>query len=93
LNTKSPTALKVTLRQMGEGASLDFRACMCMELGLSLKFVADHDFTEGVRALLIDRDNAPKWQPDTLSAISDDMVAGYFVPLGENERLTFLEER
>ncbi len=93
LNTKSPTALKVTLHQMREGKNLDFRACMRMELGLSLKFVAGHDFTEGVRALLVDRDNTPHWQPDSLSAVSDDMVAGYFVPLGKDESLTFLEER
>ena len=78
---------------MREGKNLDFRACMRMELGLSLKFVAGHDFTEGVRALLVDRDNTPHWQPDSLSAVSDDMVAGYFVPLGKDESLTFLEER
>jgi enoyl-CoA hydratase/carnithine racemase len=93
LNTKSPTALKVTLRQMSEGANMNFRTCMRMELGLSLKFVAGHDFTEGVRALLVDRDNAPQWQPDRLAAVSDDRVAGYFVPLGEADRLSFLEER
>ena len=91
LNSKSPTALKVTLRQMGEGQSLDFRAAMRMELGLSVKFVAGHDFTEGVRALLVDRDNTPNWQPDSLSAVSEDMVAGYFVPLAEDQRLNFLE--
>ncbi|PHS20989.1 MAG: enoyl-CoA hydratase [Robiginitomaculum sp.] len=91
LNAKSPTALKVTLRQMHEGENMDFRTCMGMELGLSLKFVAGHDFTEGVRALLVDRDNAPQWQPDRLTGVSDDMVAGYFVPLDETDRLHFLK--
>ncbi|PHS24868.1 MAG: enoyl-CoA hydratase [Robiginitomaculum sp.] len=92
LKSKSPTALKVTLRQMCEGQNLNFRAAMRMELGLSVKFVAGHDFTEGVRALLVDRDNAPNWQPDSLSAVSDDMVAGYFVPLTIDERLNFQDE-
>ncbi len=90
LHGKSPTALKVTRKQMREGQNMKFRPCMDMELGLSLKFVAGHDFAEGVRALLVDRDNHPDWQPDSLSAIHEDDVSAYFVPLPENERLTFL---
>ncbi|VAV91297.1 3-hydroxyisobutyryl-CoA hydrolase, partial [hydrothermal vent metagenome] len=91
LSGKSPTALKVTLRQMQEGANLDFRSAMRMELGLSMQFVAGVDFYEGVRALLIDRDNAPIWQPDHLSDVSEAVVNGYFVPLQQSEELGFLE--
>ena len=91
LRSKSPTALKITLRQMREGANLDFRSCMKMELGLSLACVAGADFAEGVRAVLIDRDNAPKWQPARLDAVSDDDVARYFIPLPADQALTFLE--
>jgi enoyl-CoA hydratase/carnithine racemase len=89
LNSKSPTALKVTFRQMHEGQNMRFSECMKMELGLSLKFVAGHDFVEGVRALLIDRDNAPQWQPAKLSGVTEDDVAAYFVPLDEEQTLTF----
>ncbi len=91
LSTKSPTALKVTLQQMLVGEKLEFRAAMQMELGLSMKFVAGIDFYEGVRALLIDRDNAPLWQPAKLADISDESVAGYFEQLPESEALSFIE--
>ncbi len=91
LNSKSPMALKVTLQQMCEGQNMGFRACMAMELGLSLTFVAGNDFAEGVRALLVDRDNAPLWRPSRLDKINKDDVAGYFIPLPENQYLTFLD--
>ncbi|PHR54629.1 MAG: enoyl-CoA hydratase [Robiginitomaculum sp.] len=91
LSGKSPTALKVTLRQMKEGGNLDFRACMQMELGLSMKFVAGMDFYEGVRALLIDRDNTPVWDPDHLGDVSDADVSEYFIPLDDANALQFLK--
>ncbi|MCF6292873.1 MAG: enoyl-CoA hydratase/isomerase family protein [Robiginitomaculum sp.] len=90
LAKKSPTALKITERQMIEGENLDFRSAMQMELGISMKFIEDVDFYEGVRALLIDRDNMPVWQPAHLSDISEDKVAQYFTPLSGREELTFL---
>jgi enoyl-CoA hydratase len=90
LLSKSPTALKVTLRQMREGANLSFRDCMNMELGLSMQFVEGADFYEGVRALLIDRDNQPVWQPDHLGDISDATVSTYFSPLPDEKKLKFL---
>lgn len=90
LGSKSPTALKVTARQMIEGKDLDFRSCMQLELGLSMKFIEAVDFYEGVRALLIDRDNMPVWQPAHLSDISEDTVAEYFTPLSSREELVFL---
>jgi len=90
LAKKSPTALKITARQMIEGENLDFRSAMQMELGISMKFIEDMDFYEGVRALLIDRDNMPVWQPAHLSDISEDKVAKYFTPLSGREELTFI---
>ncbi len=89
---KSPTSLKVTLKQMRLGKTMSFRECMRMELGLSLKFVAGHDFPEGVRALLIERDNDPQWWPNSLFAITDEMVQDYFEPLPPAEALTFIDE-
>lgn len=90
LTTKSPTALKVTLRQMTEGANIRFRAAMAMELGLSMKFVEGVDFYEGVRALLIDRDNAPTWSPAHLADISETTITDYFVPLSGSQKLSFI---
>jgi len=91
LNTKSPTALKVTLRQMIAGEKLGFRDAMQMEFSLSMKFVDGVDFYEGVRALLIDRDNAPLWNPKKLADVSDAVVSNYFEPLAPPEALSFVE--
>jgi enoyl-CoA hydratase len=82
---KSPTALKVTFRQIREGASLSFEECMKMEWRIANRCAAGHDFYEGVRALLIDKDNAPRWKPAGLAEVSDEDVAAYFAPLPGGE--------
>ncbi len=82
---KSPTSQKIAYFQLGEGAAKDFDACMVMEYRLSQHVMAGHDFFEGVRALIVDKDNAPHWQPDTLAEIDDAAVAAYFAPLGEGD--------
>jgi enoyl-CoA hydratase len=78
---KSPTSLAVTFRQLCEGATLDFDSAMRLEYRLVQRFMAGHDFREGVRASLIDRDRRPRWCPDRLDDVSDAMVDGYFAPL------------
>lgn len=85
IHTKSPTSLKVAFRQIREGKSLSFDECMKMEYRMVNRIVAGHDFYEGVRAVIIDKDNAPKWQPAALSGVSDKDVDAYFAPLGEEE--------
>ena len=82
---KSPTSLKVAYRQIREGAKLDFDDCMRMEFRMVNRVVAGHDFYEGVRAAIIDKDGAPKWQPSVLADVGDSNVAAYFAPLGEKE--------
>ena len=47
-----------------------------------------HDFIEGVRALIVDKDNSPKWNPPTPEAVTDDWVDAIFAPLPENEKWT-----
>ncbi|MFP6745759.1 MAG: enoyl-CoA hydratase/isomerase family protein, partial [Alphaproteobacteria bacterium] len=81
LGTKSPTSLKVAFRQIREGASLDFAGAMGLEYRLSQRFCAAHDFREGVRAVVIDKDHKPQWRPPDLSAVSEADVDAYFAPL------------
>ena len=85
LKGKSPTSMKVTFRQIREGANLTFEDCMKMEWRIANRCAAGHDFYEGVRALLIDKDNAPRWSPATLAEVTDDDVAAYFAPLAGKE--------
>jgi enoyl-CoA hydratase len=85
LRAKSPTSLKVTFRQIREGARLEFDDCMRMEYRMVNRIVAGHDFYEGVRAAIIDKDGAPKWQPADLAGVGESDVEAYFAPLRDKE--------
>jgi enoyl-CoA hydratase len=85
IRKKSPTSIKLTFRQLKEGTKLSFDDCMRMEFRMVSRVVAGHDFYEGVRATIIDKDGAPKWEPDDLSAVSDASIDSYFAPLEERE--------
>lgn len=86
LKTKSPTSVAVTLAALRKGADLDFRGVMNQDLRVSMRFLAQaSDFYEGVRAVLIDKDNAPNWGAQT----SD--VEGYFEILGDDEEMSFFD--
>lgn len=85
LGGKSPTSLKVTLEQIRRGAALGFEDCMIMEYRMSQACMAGHDFHEGVRALLIDKDKRPNWRPPLLSEVSREMVEAHFAPLGPGD--------
>lgn len=86
LLTKSPETVKVALRQLREGAKMaTFEDNMRMEYRIGWRKVQSHDFQEGVRAVIIDKDNAPVWAPAALEQVSDSAVAEYFASLGEDE--------
>ncbi len=85
LKTKSPTSLKVAFRQVREGKQLDFEQCMQLEFRLTNRFMRGHDFYEGVRAVIVEKDNAPKWNPPTLDGVSASNVAAYFAPLNAGD--------
>jgi enoyl-CoA hydratase len=85
LLTKSPTSLKITLRQLVIGRNYDLEAALALEYRLTQHVMAAHDFYEGVRAMLIDKDQKPRWQPATLAEIGDGMVEAYFAPLADRE--------
>jgi len=78
LRTKSPTSMKLTLRQLQEGAHLEFEDCMRLEYRLTQAIVTGHDFYEGVRAVIIDKDQAPKWQPAALEEVTLAIVDAAF---------------
>lgn len=80
LATKSPTALRLTYRQLREGRRLDFEEAMIMEYRLCQYCMDSHDFYEGVRAAIIDKDNAPKWNPARLEEVKDAEIARAFAP-------------
>lgn len=89
LAAKSPTSLKVTLEQIRRGGrATTFAETMTMEYRMSQHFARGHDFPEGVRALLVDKDHKPNWRPARLEEVSDAAVAGYFEPVPWRE-LTF----
>lgn len=83
--SKSPTSLKLVNRQLREGARLDFDECMKLEYRVVWRIMDGHDFFEGVRAVILDKDNAPKWNPARLEDVSDAEIARYFESLGRNE--------
>jgi enoyl-CoA hydratase len=81
IRTKSPTSLKIALMQLRRGETLDFEACLRTEFRIVSRVVTGHDFYEGIRAVIVDKDHSPAWQPATLDAVSDAAVAGYFAPV------------
>lgn len=82
---KSPTSLKVTLKQLQLGATQDLATCLKMEYRLVNHFLNTPDFMEGVRAVIIDKDNQPNWQPQTLAELNEDDVNQFFMPLDDHE--------
>jgi enoyl-CoA hydratase len=82
---KSPTSLKLALAQMRYGAMHSFEACMACEFRIVSRIVYGHDMYEGVRAVIIDKDNKPRWLPATLGEVSDAMIKGYFENLLDGE--------
>ena len=85
IGTKSPTSLKVALRSLQLGRKNSFEDCMKMEFRMVNKVMNDHDFYEGVRALIIDKDNKPSWSPKSIEDVEDGYVDEFFHSLTENE--------
>lgn len=76
--TRSPTSLKVTLAYLGKMHDVPFDTVTAMDYRLAIRFTQGHEFYEGIRAAVIDKDKAPRWQPGTLDEVSDDIIESYF---------------
>jgi enoyl-CoA hydratase len=87
IRAKSPTSLKIALAQVRRGSSLPFDECMRTEFRIVSRLIHGHDFYEGVRAVIIDKDNAPRWRPATLAEVADAEVERHFARLGASELL------
>ncbi|MCE2476002.1 MAG: enoyl-CoA hydratase/isomerase family protein [Alphaproteobacteria bacterium] len=85
LGRKSPTSLRITLRQLELAATASFEDELRTEYRMSQACIAGHDFMEGIRAALVDRDRQPRWCPDRIEDVTEDLVARHFVepPVGD----------
>jgi enoyl-CoA hydratase len=83
LRSRSPTSLKLVLRQLRQARGLSLNQCLAMEYRLALRLLVTHDFREGVRAALLDKDRNPQWQPASLAGVGD--LDRFFAPLGDQE--------
>src|SRR4051812_44091048 len=88
IRTKSPISLKIALAQVRRGGDWSFEQCMHCEFRIVSRIVYGHDFHEGVRAVIVDKDNAPCWRPATLAEVVDTDVERHFAPLGEELKLS-----
>ena len=82
LSKKSPTSMKLSFEQLRRGRQLSFDDCMIMEYRLSQACMAGHDFYEGIRSVLVDKDHNPVWQPGDLASVGEGDVSKAFESLG-----------
>ena len=86
LATKSPQTMKVALRQLRLGGKMEsFAENMTMEYRIGARVVQRHDFIEGVRAVIVDKDNSPRWNPPTPEGVSEAMLDEIFAPLPSDQ--------
>ncbi|XP_043548792.1 3-hydroxyisobutyryl-CoA hydrolase, mitochondrial [Chiloscyllium plagiosum] len=85
LKKMSPTSMKITFQQLQEGATKNLAEVLVMEYRISQSCMRGHDFYEGVRAVLIDKDQSPKWKPETLEEVTEEYLKSCFQSLGSKE--------
>ena len=82
----SPTSLKITLRNLRDAAKFTrVEDCFRQDYRVALACVAEHDFIEGIRAAVVDKDRNPVWRPDRLEAVTPDLVERHFRSVGALE--------
>jgi enoyl-CoA hydratase len=85
ISRASPISLKITLRQLMLGRGMSVEEALTLEYRMTQHVMVGHDFFEGIRALLVDKDNRPRWEHGSLEAVSEAEVARYFESLGGRE--------
>jgi len=81
IRSRSPTSLRIALEQVRRGRQLSLEDCMKTEYRIVSRILYGHDFYEGVRAVIVDKDNAPRWKPATLAEVGESEIARYFAPV------------
>lgn len=85
IRSRSPTSVTIAFEQMRRGPGLSFGEAMLTEYRLCQRVIRGHDFYEGVRAVIVDKDNTPAWRPASLDAIDPATIAAAFEPVGGSE--------
>lgn len=86
LQNVSPTSLKITLRAIRAALSFSrVEQCFQQDYRISLACIAGHDFIEGIRAAIVDKDRKPVWRPDKLEEVTPDIIERHFRSIGERE--------
>ncbi|XP_044463109.1 3-hydroxyisobutyryl-CoA hydrolase 1-like isoform X3 [Mangifera indica] len=85
LKSTCPTSLKICLRSLREGRWQSLEQCLARDYTISYRTAASHDFYEGVRAMLFDKDKNPKWQPSKLELVTEEMIDQYFVEVKDDK--------
>ncbi|MDN4630926.1 enoyl-CoA hydratase/isomerase family protein [Sphingomonas sp. PsM26] len=89
LRNKSPQTMKVSLRLLHEGKMMaTFEDEMRQEYAIGSRVVQRHDFLEGVRAVIVDKDNAPRWDPANPEDVTDHVIDQIFAPLSPADEWT-----
>jgi enoyl-CoA hydratase len=81
MRAKAPLSLRIALAQMRRGRNWSFEECMRAEFRIVSRVAYGHDFYEGIRAVIIDKDSHPQWRPATLAEVSAESVERHFAPL------------
>ncbi|QRM27512.1 enoyl-CoA hydratase/isomerase family protein [Microvirga sp. VF16] len=85
MRAKSPTSMNLAFEQVRRGTSMDFEEAMKTEFRIVSRIGDGHDFYEGVRAVLIDKDNQPRWQPASLDKVDRAIINRHFASLGDRD--------
>jgi enoyl-CoA hydratase/carnithine racemase len=86
LSAKSPLMLCVTARQLQQARTMDLADCLRMELNMVYHCFEEHDFAEGIRAVVVDKDQKPRWEPSALEEVTAERVAAFFTPRWEAQQ-------
>ena len=81
----SPTSLKLAAKQITDNPGISVKDALILEHRLVSQVLLRHEFYEGIRAALIDKDRNPKWQPATLAEVTPEYIDAHFENLGDGE--------